>query len=48
MSEAGIEMSFYYPFQPFGLKLNNIQMMDYDPYGRFIGRMGKIGECMAT
>ncbi|MED4476050.1 N-6 DNA methylase [Oceanobacillus caeni] len=28
--------------QPFGLKLNNIQMMDYDPYGRFSGRMGKI------
>ncbi|MUK88201.1 N-6 DNA methylase [Ornithinibacillus sp. L9] len=27
--------------QPFGLKLNNIQMMDYDPYGRFSGRMGK-------
>lgn len=28
--------------QPFGLKLNNLQMMDYDPYGRFSGRMGKI------
>ncbi|PAE29202.1 hypothetical protein CHI07_09990 [Paenibacillus sp. 7884-2] len=28
--------------QPFGLKLNNTQMMDYDPYGRFSGRMGKI------
>ncbi|MEK5136372.1 N-6 DNA methylase [Priestia sp. FSL W8-0001] len=28
--------------QPFGLKLNNIQMMDYDPFGRFNGRMGKI------
>ena len=27
--------------QPFGLKLNNLQMMDYDPYGRFSGRMGK-------
>lgn len=27
--------------QPFGLKLNNIQLMDYDPYGRFSGRMGK-------
>ncbi|MFK3903791.1 N-6 DNA methylase [Bacillus safensis] len=27
--------------QPFGLKLNNIQMVDSDPYGRFSGRMGK-------
>lgn len=27
--------------QPYGLKLNNIQMMDYDPYGRFSGKMGK-------
>lgn len=27
--------------QPFGLKLNNTQMMDYDPFGRFSGRMGK-------
>lgn len=30
--------------QPFGLKLNNIQMMDYDPFGRFSGRMGKTGK----
>lgn len=30
--------------QPFGLKLNNTQMMDYDPYGRFSGRMGKISK----
>lgn len=26
---------------PFGLKLNNLEYMDYDPYGRFSGRMGK-------
>jgi len=27
--------------QPFGLRLNNTQVMDYDPFGRFSGRMGK-------
>ncbi|CAH0320279.1 N-6 DNA methylase [Priestia megaterium] len=26
---------------PFGVKLNNLEFMDYDPYGRFSGRMGK-------
>ncbi|MDQ0246489.1 type I restriction enzyme M protein [Bacillus fengqiuensis] len=26
---------------PFGIKLNNLELMDYDPYGRFSGRMGK-------
>ncbi|KQL57125.1 MULTISPECIES: N-6 DNA methylase [Bacillaceae] len=26
---------------PFGLKINNLEYMDYDPYGRFSGRMGK-------
>ncbi|MBT2757870.1 N-6 DNA methylase [Mesobacillus foraminis] len=26
---------------PFGLKLSNLDYMDYDPYGRFSGRMGK-------
>ncbi|MCY8519182.1 N-6 DNA methylase [Bacillus atrophaeus] len=26
---------------PFGVKLNNLEYMDYDPYGRFSGRMGK-------
>lgn len=43
LENAGDLMQFDYIAmnQPFGLKLNNIQMMDYDPYGRFSGRMGK-------
>ncbi|MDN4493097.1 N-6 DNA methylase [Ureibacillus aquaedulcis] len=39
-----MEFDYIVMNQPFGLKLNDRNLMDYDPYGRFNGRMGKTGK----